>query len=884
MAQTPFVQLSERIATALEAEDALDGHITFLRVEDRARERGLDELLTGFRQASKDYFELREAFEATYFRSAAEALLKEDRRLGTYSGQTLDATRRSFKDLDRKILKLAQRVLAAQLMTREPPEGVGKGPRGTWTERSLLRHQVALQKRHAPLRSLVDRAGRALIALKPCLMMSPMSVAQYLVPGRVVFDVVVIDEASQMRPEDALGGIARGRQLVVVGDPQQLPPTSFFEKVDAGTQDEDEIEELGLSGQESILDLARSSFGAVRTLNWHYRSRHDSLIAFSNREFYEDRLVVFPSPHESHPQLGVQLVAVDGVYTGRRNEPEADAILAELRTFIRSKPDWSLAIVTMNAPQQELLTQKLDRECAIDPVLEAYRAKWATTLEPLIVKNLENVQGDERDAVLISTVYGPDESGAFAQRFGPINSGVGHRRLNVLFTRAKYSVKVFSSMSPDAIRVEGSQRGVRVLRDYLLYARDRKMPVKPLAAGDPESEFEAWFQDQLGAHGYETVPQYGVAGFRIDLAVRDPAHPETFLLGVECDGASYHSSKSARERDRLREEILEKLGWRLHRIWSTDWFRNPERELELLLKTLQSVRRSRPTEALVPRVEPTHRRAEPSVSPEPPSNTTTEPLPRSRQYEAPSRSPMSQRAEIAADALVVPSRPSPRAPESPAAVSATAPDTLGPLAKAAIHALTAMKDAVKPASNSEWSSAITAAMTALEALEEPPWDSLRFLLERKRTVAQKHGFDAAMQAYLAGLSSGGAAQRDDEAVQEEKGERDPLADAVGRLLPPTAWSCSECGGRRRLWVGKHGPFLKCVSGKCVSTESIPLPLLRHALGGLGVKCPTCGGPSLVQIGKAGAFVGCTAFPACAGAWQWKNLREHLLIIGNTHGS
>ena len=579
--------LLARIDRAMACPDALDPLVSFLRVEENAGENGLDPVLRAFRQGGHDYRELRLAFDAVFFRSAAEALLHNDQWLRSHSGQTHEAVRRRFQQLDRQVMKLGQQALAARLMQRTVPEGNGKGPRGTWTECALIQHQISLQRRHASLRSLLDRAGNAIRALKPCFMMSPMSVAQYLAPGHSRFDLVVMDEASQMRPEDALGAIARASQVVVVGDPEQLPPTTFFEKQDSEDMDDAEGEELGVDGQESILDLAKSSFGPIRLLNWHYRSRHAGLIAFSNRHFYGNRLVVFPSPREDDPMHGVKLVNVQGTYSHGRNEIEADAIVEAVLEFVQHKPDWSLAIVAMNSAQRELIAEKVDAAFAADPTAEAYRSSWADGMEPLVVKNLENVQGDERDAVFISTVYGPDEAGTFAQRFGPINLQMGHRRLNVLFTRAKHTLRVFTSMSPESIRADGASRGVGVLREFLIYARDGHTPDQGPTAGEPENDFERWFVERLTARGHDVVPQFGVAGYRIDLAIRHPSKPGSFILGVECDGATYHGSRAARDRDRLRQEVLERLGWHLHRVWSTDWFRNPERELEIILEKVK---------------------------------------------------------------------------------------------------------------------------------------------------------------------------------------------------------------------------------------------------------------------------------------------------------
>jgi very-short-patch-repair endonuclease len=448
----------------------------------------------------------------------------------------------------------------------------------------LIIHEIEKQARHIPIRQLVRRAGAALQALKPCFMMGPLSVAQYLAPGEIHFDVVVMDEASQVRPEDAIGAIARGAQVVIVGDPMQLPPTSFFERAIV-EQDEEQADLTVAEEGESILDVAASVYQPKRRLRWHYRSRHHSLIAFSNKHFYDDDLVVFPAACSSSPNLGVRYTWIEGgVFEARRNSVEAQRVVEAVLEHVEQHPNESLGIATMNFEQCELIDGMLDKALSDNAAAQDYRAKWEKEGEPLFVKNLENVQGDERDVIFVSMTYGRDTRGNFYQRFGPINSAVGHRRLNVLFTRAKRRTVIFSSFDPSWVSLEPkSARGIKALKAYLEYAKTGVLDVGTGTGGGPESDFEVSVGGVLGAQGYAVVPQVGVNGFFIDLAVKHPNREGSYLIGIECDGASYHSARSARDRDRLRQMILENLGWRIYRIWSTDWFRYRQREVERLL-------------------------------------------------------------------------------------------------------------------------------------------------------------------------------------------------------------------------------------------------------------------------------------------------------------
>lgn len=583
-AATPGQVLS-RLTLAAGNSGELGNWILFLREREAIESLGLGELLQLWDERVLPC-SLTTAFDRIFHHALACAAYRHHPELERFTGLTQDEARARFAALDAEAAVLRRRYLADDLSNRPVPAGTGVGKRSELTDKSLILLEIAKKKRHIPIRHLLDRAGGAIQALKPCFMMSPLSIAQYLKAGGLSFDMLVIDEASQMRPEDAVGAVARCRQIVVVGDPKQLPPTAFFNRLDDPDDDTEAEEEVDA---ESILDLAQAVFHPMRRLRWHYRSRHESLIAFSNREFYDDDLIVFPSPSEADHGQGVATVKVDGVYKSRANLAEVKAVCEAAVEHMRTRPDRSLGIATMNQVQRELIAQEMDRLVGTYAEVEAYQKRWGDTLERFFVKNLENVQGDERDVIFVSTVFGPSSPGGkVLQRFGPINGVSGHRRLNVLFTRAKHHLRVFTSLEPDDILADqNSARGAQILKSYLGYAKTGRLDAGTEADREVDSDFEMFVRDRLRAAGFDAVPQVGVAGFFIDLALRDPRSPSSFLLGIECDGASYHSSRSARDRDILRQQVLESLGWTIYRIWSTDWFRDPEGQTRKLLSFIE---------------------------------------------------------------------------------------------------------------------------------------------------------------------------------------------------------------------------------------------------------------------------------------------------------
>lgn len=527
--------------------------------------------------------------------SLCDYVMERHPRLKALNGLALDDAKKKIRKIDSDLKLLAKESVLKTLeeKSKGAPLGNGVGGKLEWTQMHLLRNLAGLTRMHPKMntRRMIRQAGGALQALMPCFMMSPLSVAQFIEPGGIKFDLVIFDEASQVLPEDAIGALLRGHQFVVVGDAMQLPPSTQFsvgtQELDAeiGTEDENESVEI----EESILEKAQTMFYPPRRLLWHYRSKHPSLIAFSNKEFYDEQLQIFPSPYEEHPLMGIKYRYVGGTYVGRSNPEEADAIVDAVIAFMKEHPKKSLGIVALNAIQRDLIEHKLDHAISKSSDAMDYRRRSMNSLEPLFVKNLETVQGDERDVIFISTVFGPaPKTDKVLQRFGPINTSVGHRRLNVLFTRAKESTRLFTSLKPEDIIVdEMAPWGRRALREYLEYARSGRLHVGRESRREPDSEFEVQVRDKLRAQGYDCECQVGVSGYFIDLAVKHPRAQNHYILGVECDGARYHSFKSARDRDRLRQDVLESLGWKIHRIWSTDWFRDSEKQTQILIDTIR---------------------------------------------------------------------------------------------------------------------------------------------------------------------------------------------------------------------------------------------------------------------------------------------------------
>lgn len=560
-----------------------------------ASEFGLDEFVSLVEGRRIPPRELPHAYAYCAHGIIVRQALRGTPQLSRFSGLKHNQVRDEFIRLDRETIRLRGKIIASECRREaRPPTGQNGTRVDEKTQMTLLNYLLPQQRPRVTVRKMITRAGPAIQILKPCFMMGPQAVAQYLKPGSVNFDLVIMDEASQLKPEEAIGAIARGGQLIVVGDSKQLPPTSFFSRINSGSDDD---EQFTTTDAESILDVCSSHFKPSRSLRWHYRSRHHSLIAFSNHNFYRNNLIVFPSPYGQSDKLGVRATYLsDAVYDNQTNLREAKRVVDAAIDHIITRPAESLGIATLNIKQRDLIAELLDEKLGKMREADAYREMWNKEGQPLFIKNLENVQGDERDAIIISTTFGKGPSSSVVrQNFGPISRQGGWRRLNVLFTRARNSVAIYTSLRPEDILIDGTTpEGTRSLRNYLEYARTGSLVVGEATDREPDSDFERSVIDVLRHRGFEVTPQLGVAGYLLDIAVKHPDAPGSYLAAIECDGASYHSAQSVRDRDRIRQEILESLGWRgrIWRIWSTDWFRSPRQEADKLLSFLDDYART----------------------------------------------------------------------------------------------------------------------------------------------------------------------------------------------------------------------------------------------------------------------------------------------------
>ena len=586
--------LVNRMSSCKDRKHLLEEWVDYCSNREKCKNAGLGEFVNKVEELGIDSNHIKNSYLKRFYRLWLDAILPNFPAVQNFRGRIQAQTISEFCEYDKGQFKIAQARVRERALSRIPDFNSINGARD---EIAILKRELNKQRRLMPLRKLFMAIPNLITSLRPCFMMSPLSVSVFLEAQSYDFDLVIFDEASQVHTEDAIGAIMRGKQVIIVGDTKQLPPTSFFstsindEDFDV---DSDVIVDDGDAGAyESILDEAVAIL-PERSLRWHYRSRHEHLIAFSNIKIYNNQLITFPSSTASAPDCGVEYVYVkDGVYDrgGKKNNIiEAQKVADLVFEHFRRYPNRSLGVVTFSEAQQNAVDAAIRQKRLQNPNLDKYFIEDKE--EQFFIKNLENVQGDERDTIIFSIGYAKDNKGIMYMNFGPLSREGGYRRLNVAITRAKHNIKLVGSIVPTDIDLEKvSSEGVKMLRSYIEFAQQGIIALeKELTFNNNlecDSPFEEAVYDFLQSKGYSVVTQVGCSVFRIDMAVKHPIHSGKFAIGIECDGATYHNSRTARERDRLRQAILEDMGWTIYRIWSTDWIKDPKTEEEKLINAVE---------------------------------------------------------------------------------------------------------------------------------------------------------------------------------------------------------------------------------------------------------------------------------------------------------
>lgn len=589
-----FGDLMDRLTNCRNKKHLLEEWVDYYSNREKCQKAGLGAYIAQIDNSSiKDEY-IVDAYLKRFYHLWLDAVLPNFPAVQNFRGRIQNQTINEFCELDKGQFKIAQARVRERALSRIPDFNSINGARD---EIAILKRELNKQRRLMPLRKLFMAIPNLVTSLRPCFMMSPLSVSVFLEAQSYDFDLVIFDEASQVHTEDAIGAIMRGKQVIIVGDTKQLPPTSFFSTSlndeDFDVDSDDVIEDNDAGAYESILDEAVSVL-PERSLRWHYRSRHEHLIAFSNVKIYNSQLITFPSSTESAPDCGVEYVYVkEGVYDrgGKKNNiAEARKVADLVFEHFKKHPDRSIGVVTFSEAQQNAVDAVIRQKRLQNPRFDKFFIEDKE--EPFFIKNLENVQGDERDTIIFSIGYAKDSKGIMYMNFGPLSREGGYRRLNVAITRAKHNVKLVGSIVPTDIDLEKvSSEGVKMLRSYIEFAQQGIVALeKELTFNydlDFDSPFEEAVYDFLQSKGYNVVTQVGCSGFRIDMAVKHPTKSGKFAIGIECDGAAYHSSRTARERDRLRQAVLEDMGWTIYRIWSTDWIKDQKTEEEKLLNAVE---------------------------------------------------------------------------------------------------------------------------------------------------------------------------------------------------------------------------------------------------------------------------------------------------------
>ncbi|MBN1357271.1 DUF3320 domain-containing protein, partial [Candidatus Bathyarchaeota archaeon] len=580
--------MQNRIKWLREHVDDLQVWIDFKETEYTFSLRGLSAFFDRLVADPPPAAQLLDIFRKAAYQEWLNHLYEEDPHLGQFRREKHEHVIAEFVKLDQELIRLSPNRVIEAANTRKPQDILIQA---NDSEATILLKEALKKRRLMPIRNLLQKIPILLSRLKPCLLMSPISVSQFLPPELMKFDLILFDEASQIVPEDAIGTIYRGKTIVVAGDNKQLPPTSFFQKSLLEDIDWDEVTDEEVEVFDSVLDECAGVGLPVKTLRWHYRSKHEELIAFSNRHFYEGTLITFPSAIAKDEALGVKLVHVpDGVYDrgGRRdNLKEAEVVADLVFEHFQKYPKKTLGVVTFSIAQMDAVDEAIERRRRQYPEYEHFFKE--DRLEGFFVKNLENVQGDERDVIILSLGYGYDPQGQMTMNFGPVNKAGGERRLNVAVTRARELTLFVTSIKATDIDMESAKSaGSVTLHAYLEYAENGpdvlKSATEAVEFGSPIEEDVAMVLQRLG---YAFWPHVGCSSCPIDMGVVDPNNSGGYLLGIEFDGVTYQNSSSARDRDRLRAQVLKQLGWRIHRIWSPTWVSRRDSEIRRLSHALE---------------------------------------------------------------------------------------------------------------------------------------------------------------------------------------------------------------------------------------------------------------------------------------------------------
>ncbi|WP_295618074.1 AAA domain-containing protein [uncultured Methanobrevibacter sp.] len=605
MGDKEFIKIDEfksLMSSLLDNIDGLNNYRQFIKYCDENSNEYTENLISyvKFDEINSDLF--INLFYYNFSTAALKDIFSSNDILDDFNYYLHEEKIDKFKQLDEDVMK-ANRIRVKEILSINRPNLLSNvSPQSSL---GVLKHEFAKKRKIMPIRKLLARTFDVISSIKPCFMMSPLSIAQYLEPSifESYFDYVIFDEASQVKIEDSMGALLRAKKYIVMGDTKQLPPTSFFEKeVDI----DDSEEENYTDDVESILHLCKNTT-ETKMLKWHYRSRHESLINVSNNEFYDNKLYVFPSPMKDKEDLGLKFEYDPNTEyyrgSGSNNIKEAENLVEYAFDLVRKYGNSrSIGVGTFNIKQRNTVLDVLEDKLRKHPELEQYFNESGK--DGFFVKNLENIQGDERDIILISVGYGKDLNGKLSMNFGPLNREGGERRLNVLITRARMQCVVFSNFkSSEMNTTPNTPRGVEALKTFLYYAEKGEFPENYHTGEDFDSPFEESVYNFLTDEGYNVEKQVGCAGYKIDLAIVDEEDSNRYILAIECDGAAYHSSRSARDRDRLRQNVLEGLGWKFYRIWSTDWFHETRDAKSRLIDAIEDAIINKDNKNLAKKVE-----------------------------------------------------------------------------------------------------------------------------------------------------------------------------------------------------------------------------------------------------------------------------------------